>query len=80
MNLEPLAFETDAQLSYDELPGLPWNLSYASGGTEEDWPIYKSEVSRVCRPPNNARRLLLMPLIGFSFTTLHDFEEDGNTF
>ena len=84
-SLEPLAFETDAQLSYDELPGPAVEpLPMPQEEPEDELPtIYKSEVSRVV-PTTQQRKgdYYLMPLIGFSFTSYiaYDFEEEGNTF
>ena len=84
-SLEPLAFETDAQLSYDELPGPavePLPMPQEEPG-EEPPTVYKSEVSRVVPTTQQSKGdYYLMPLIGFSFTSYiaYDFEEDGNTF
>jgi len=84
-SLEPLAFETDAQLSYDELPGPAVEpLPMPQEEPEEELPtIYKSEVSRVV-PTTQQRKgdYYLMPLIGFSFTSYIAFEfgEAGNVF
>lgn len=84
-SLEPVELETDAQLSYDELPGpaveplpMPQEESEPESST-----VYKSEVSRVV-PTTQQRKgdYYLMPLVGFSFTSYiaYEFGEAGNVF
>ena len=84
-SLEPVELETDAQLSYDELPGpavqplpMPQEESEPEPST-----VYKSEVSRVV-PTTQQRKgdYYLMPLVGFSFTSYiaYEFGEAGNVF
>lgn len=84
-SLAPIELETDAQLSYDELPGPTIELLPLP--VEEPEPelptVYKSEVSRVV-PTTQQRKgdYYLMPLVGFSFTSYiaYDFGESGNVF
>lgn len=84
-SLEPVELETDAQLSYDELPGPtiePFPLPVED--PEPELPtVYKSEVSRVV-PTTQQRKgdYYLMPLVGFSFTSYiaYEFGEAGNVF
>ena len=84
-SLEPVELETDAQLSYDKLPGpaveplpMPQEESEPESST-----VYKSEVSRVV-PTTQQRKgdYYLMPLVGFSFTSYiaYEFGEAGNVF
>ena len=84
-SLEPIELETDAQQSYDELPGPTVDpLPLPEEDPEPEMPtVYQSEVSHVA-PTTQQRKgdFYLMPLIGLSFTSYiaYDFEEDGITF
>ena len=84
-SLEPIELETDAQLSYDELPGPTIEpLPLPVEETEPELPtVYKSEVHRVV-PTTQQRKgdYYLMPLVGFSFTSYiaYEFGEAGNVF
>ena len=84
-SLEPLAFETDAQLSYDELPGPavePLPMPQEEPG-EEPPTVYKSEVSRVVPTTQQSKGdYYLMPFIGFAFnsSTIYSFVTESNVF
>ena len=84
-SLEPIELETDAQLSYDELPGPTIEpLPLPVEDPEPELPtVYKSEVSRVA-PTTQQRKgdYYLMPFIGFSFnsSTTYSFATDSNNF
>jgi len=79
-SLEPIELETDAQLSYDELPGptiepLPMPVE----DPEPELPtVYKSVVSRVA-PTTQQRKgdYYLMPLIGFAISSSTNFSQDN---
>jgi opacity protein-like surface antigen len=84
-SLEPIELETDAQLSYDELPGptiepLPLPIE----DPEPELPtVYKSEVSRVA-PTSQQRKgdYYFMPFVGVSFSssTTYSFATENNNF
>jgi opacity protein-like surface antigen len=84
-SLEPMELETDAQLTYDELPGpaveplpLPEEESEPESST-----VYQSEVSHVA-PTTQQRKgdYYLMPVFGFSLSSYmaYDFNQGGTTF
>lgn len=78
-SLEPIELETDAQLSYDELPGPTIEpLPLPVEDPEPELPtVYKSEVSRVA-PTTQQRKgdYYLMPLVGFGISTQTTFAEN----
>ena len=84
-SLEPIELETDAQQSYDELPGPTVDpLPLPEEDPEPEMPtVYQSEVSHVA-PTTQQRKgdYYLMPLVGFSFTSYiaYEFGESGNVF
>jgi opacity protein-like surface antigen len=79
-SLEPIELETDAQLSYDELPGPTIEpLPLPVEETETELPtVYKSEVHRVV-PTTQQRKgdYYLMPLIGFAISSSTNFSQDN---
>ena len=72
-SLAPVQLETDAQQSYDQLPGpMVEPLPIPEDPITEEVPtVYKSEVVRVV-PTTQQRKgdYYLMPIIGFSFTSI----------
>ncbi|MEL0098222.1 MAG: outer membrane beta-barrel protein [Opitutae bacterium] len=83
-SLEPAELETDAQQSYDELPGpMVEPLPLPDAPIIEETPVvYQSEVMRVA-PTTQQRKgdYYLMPIIGFSFTstTNYNFDYSGSS-
>jgi opacity protein-like surface antigen len=78
-SLEPIELETDAQLSYDELPGPTIEpLPLPVDDPEPELPtVYQSEVSHVA-PTTQQRKgdYYLMPLVGFALATKTSFQKD----
>ena len=84
-SLEPIELGTDAQLSYDELPGpavkplpMPEEESEPESST-----VYQSEVSRVAPTTQQSKGdYYLMPFIGFAFnsSTIYSFVSESNVF
>ncbi len=79
-SLAPVQLETDAQQSYDQLPGpmvepLPIPEEPI---TEESPTVYQSEVVRVV-PTTQQRKgdYYLMPLVGFAVATSTNFSQDN---
>jgi len=79
-SLEPIELETDAQLSYDELPGPTVDpLPLPEEDPEPEMPtVYQSEVSHVA-PTTQQRKgdYYLMPLVGFAVATSTNFSQDN---
>jgi len=78
-SLDPVELETDAQLSYDELPGpiiepLPLPVE---DPTPEAPTVYQSQVSRVA-PTTQQRKgdYYVMPFLGFAVATKTSFSVD----
>jgi opacity protein-like surface antigen len=84
-SLDPVQLESDAQQSYDQLPGpMVEHLSIPVEEPEQQVPtVYESEVSRVA-PTTQQRKgdYYLMPFVGFSFSSYiaYEFSEGGNSF
>jgi opacity protein-like surface antigen len=78
-SLEAIELETDAQLSYDELPGPTIEpLPLPVEDPEPELPmVYQSEVSRVA-PTTQQRKgdYYLMPLVGFAVASDTTFSEN----
>ena len=79
MSLLLRSMETDAQQSYDQLPGpMVEPLPIPEEPITEDVPtVYQSEVVRVA-PTTQQRKgdYYLMPIIGFSFTSITNYNFD----
>ena len=79
-SLEPIELETDAQQSYDELPGPTVDpLPLPEEDPEPEMPtVYQSEVSHVA-PTTQQRKgdYYLMPLVGFAVATSTNFSQDN---
>jgi opacity protein-like surface antigen len=78
-SLAPVQLETDAQKSYDQLPGpMVEPLSIPEEPITEEVPtVYQSEVVRVA-PTTQQRKgdYYFMPIIGFSFTSITNYNFD----
>jgi opacity protein-like surface antigen len=84
-SLEPVELQTDAQQSYDELPGpMVEPLPIPEEPIEEGAPtVYQSEVVHVAPTTQQHKGdYYLMPFIGFSFnsSTTYSFATDSNNF
>ena len=84
-SLEPLQLESDAQLSYDQLPGpMVEPLPVLVEKPEKQMPtVYESKVSRVAPTTQQSKGdYYLMPFVGFSFSSYiaYEFTEGGNSF
>ena len=84
-SLAPVQLETDAQQSYDQLPGpMVEPLPIPEEPIKEEMPtIYQSEVVRVA-PTTQQRKgdYYLMPILGFSLSSYiaYEFNEGGTNF
>ena len=84
-SLAPVQLETDAQQSYDQLPGpMVEPLSIPEEPITEEVPtVYKSEVVRVA-PTTQQRKgdYYLMPVLGFSLSSYiaYEFNDGGTNF
>jgi opacity protein-like surface antigen len=84
-SLEPVELETDAQLSYDELPGPiiePLPLPVEDPSLELPM-VYQSQVTHVA-PTTQQKKgdYYLMPMLGFSLSSYiaYEFNQGGTTF
>jgi opacity protein-like surface antigen len=84
-SLEPVELETDAQLSYDELPGPiiePLPLPVEDPSPELPM-VYQSQVTHVA-PTTQQKKgdYYLMPMLGFSLSSYiaYEFNQGGTTF
>jgi opacity protein-like surface antigen len=79
-SLEPVELETEAQQSYDELPGpLVEPLPIPEEESPEEVPtVYQSEVVRVV-PTTQQRKgdYYVMPIVGFAVATQTSFKKDS---
>ena len=79
-SLNPVLYETPAQLSYDQLPGpyvepLPVPVEEESDGVEST--VYQSEVNRVVATTQQRKGdYYLMPFIGLAVATNTTFSQD----
>jgi opacity protein-like surface antigen len=83
-SLDPVQLESDAQQSYDQLPGpLVDPLPTPEEELIDEAPtVYRSEVSQVAPTTQQHKGdYYLMPLVGFSFTSItnYDFDYAGST-
>jgi opacity protein-like surface antigen len=84
-SLAPVQLETDAQQSYDQLPGpMVEPLPIPEEPIKEEMPtVYQSEVVRVA-PTTQQRKgdYYLMPVLGFSLSSYiaYEFNEGGTAF
>ena len=85
-SLDPVLYESPAQLSYDQLPGPyvePLPVPVEEETTGADSTVYQSEVNRVVATSQQRKGdYYLMPFVGIAFTskTNYSFETSINNF